>query len=101
MPFALNLIYFAALLIFAPVLALVELELWPTLIRAAKRAGAKVAIINARLRTRSYRGYRGLRGPLGPTLRRIDVVAAQDADYARRFVELGVPEERVSVTGSV
>ena len=43
------------------VLALVELELWPNLIRAAKRAGAKVAIINARLSSRSYRGYRSLR----------------------------------------
>ncbi|HKM52942.1 MAG TPA: 3-deoxy-D-manno-octulosonic acid transferase [Isosphaeraceae bacterium] len=83
------------------VLALVELELWPNLIRAAKRSGAKVAIINARLSSRSYRGYRRIRGPLRPTLRCIDVVAAQDADYARRFVELGIPEERVSVTGSV
>jgi 3-deoxy-D-manno-octulosonic-acid transferase len=83
------------------VLALVELELWPNLIRSAKRAGAKVAIINARLSARSYRGYRYLRRPLGTTLRRIDIVAAQDDEYARRFVELGVPEERVSVTGSV
>jgi 3-deoxy-D-manno-octulosonic-acid transferase len=83
------------------VLALIELELWPNLIRSAKRSGAKVAIINARLSARSYRGYRSIKGPLGPTLRCIDVVAAQDADYARRFVELGVPEERVSITGSV
>jgi 3-deoxy-D-manno-octulosonic-acid transferase len=83
------------------VLALVELELWPNLIRAAKRSGAKVAIINARLSARSYRGYRSIRGLLRPTLKCIDVVAAQDTDYARRFVELGVPEERVSVTGSV
>src|SRR5262249_12936135 len=77
------------------VLALVELELWPNLIRAAKRAGAKVAIINGRLSRRSYRGYRSLRGPLGPTFGRIDVVAAQDSEYARRFVELGIPSERV------
>jgi len=83
------------------VLALVELELWPNLIRAAKRAGAKVAIINARLSPRSYRGYRSLRRPLQPTLGRIDFVAAQNAEYARRFVELGVPSHRVSVTGSV
>jgi 3-deoxy-D-manno-octulosonic-acid transferase len=83
------------------VLALVELELWPNLIRAAKCSGAKVAIINARLSARSYRGYKSIRGPLGPTLRCIDVVAAQDAGYAGRFVELGVPEGRVSVTGSV
>jgi 3-deoxy-D-manno-octulosonic-acid transferase len=83
------------------VLALVELELWPNLIRAAKGAGAKVAIINGRLSPRSYRGYRSLRFPLRSTLGRIDAVAAQDADYARRFVELGIPGERVSVTGSV
>ncbi len=83
------------------VLALVELELWPNLIRSAKVSGAKVAIINARLSVRSYRGYRGLRRPLGTTLRCIDAVAAQDAEYARRFVELGVPSDRVSVTGSV
>ena len=51
--------------------------------------------------TRSYRGYRSLRGPLQPTLGRIDVVAAQNAEYARRFVELGIPSHRVSVTGSV
>jgi len=83
------------------VLALVELELWPNLIRAAKQSGAKVAIINARLSSRSYRGYRSLRGPLSTTLRCIDVVAAQDADFARRFVDLGVPGDRISVTGSV
>jgi len=83
------------------VLALVELELWPNLIRAAKRSGAKVAIINARLSARSHRGYRRIRGPLGRTLNLIDVVAAQDEDYARRFVDLGVPADRISVTGSV
>ena len=83
------------------VLALVELELWPNLIRSAKQAGAKVAIINARLSSRSYRGYRRLRLPLRSTLSRIDAVAAQDAGYAARFVELGIPGDRVSVTGSV
>jgi 3-deoxy-D-manno-octulosonic-acid transferase len=83
------------------VLALVELELWPNLIRATKRAGARVAIINARLSRRSLRGYQSLRIPLRSTLDRIDIVAAQNADYARRFVDLGVPGDRVRVTGSV
>ena len=83
------------------VLALVELELWPNLIRSAKRSGAKVAIINARLSTRSFRGYRSLRRPLQPTLGAIDAVAAQNSEYARRFVDLGIPRHRISVTGSV
>jgi 3-deoxy-D-manno-octulosonic-acid transferase len=82
-------------------LVLVELELWPNLVWAAKRAGARVAIINGRLSQRSHRGYQKLRGPLGPTLRRLDAVAAQTEEYAARFVALGVPAQRVRVTGSV
>jgi 3-deoxy-D-manno-octulosonic-acid transferase len=83
------------------VLALVELELWPNLVWAAKRAGAGVAIVNGRLSPRSHRGYRRLRGPLGPTIRRLDAVAVQTQEYAERFVDLGVPRQRVRVTGSV
>ncbi|HEV3121287.1 MAG TPA: glycosyltransferase N-terminal domain-containing protein, partial [Isosphaeraceae bacterium] len=83
------------------VLALVELELWPNLIWAAKRAGARVSIINGRLSLRSHRGYLRLRGPLGRTLRRLDSVAAQTPEYAERFVSIGVPRQFVRVTGSV
>jgi len=83
------------------VLALVELELWPNLVWSAKGAGARVAIVNGRLSHRSHRGYRKIRGPLGPTLRRLDSVAAQNDEYAARFVDLGVPRSRVRVTGSV
>ena len=83
------------------VLALVELELWPNLVWAAKRSGVRVAIINGRLSHRSHRGYRRLRGPLGPTFRRLDAVAVQTEEYAARFVDLGVPRQRVRVTGSI
>ncbi|WP_435006213.1 3-deoxy-D-manno-octulosonic acid transferase [Tundrisphaera lichenicola] len=83
------------------VLALVELELWPNLVRSVKACGGRVAIVNGRLSSRSHKGYRKLRGPLGPTLRRIDTVAAQNDEYAERFVDLGVPKGRVRVTGSV
>lgn len=83
------------------VLALVELELWPNLVWAAKQSGARVAIINGRLSHRSHRGYRRLRGPLGPTLLRLDAVAVQSDEYAARFVDLGIPRQRVRVTGSI
>lgn len=83
------------------VLALVELELWPNLINAAKASGARVSVINGRLSARSHRGYRKIRWAMGPTLWRLDGVAAQTDEYAARFVDLGVPPERVRVTGSV
>lgn len=82
-------------------LVLVELELWPNLIATAKRAGARVALINGRLSKRSYRGYRLIRWLLRPTLQRLDQVAAQSEEYAARFRNLGVPEDRLHVTGSV
>lgn len=82
-------------------LGLVELELWPNLIAAAKRSGASVALINGRLSARSFRGYRQLKGPLRSTLHRLDLVAAQTPEYAGRFRHLGIPESRIVITGSV
>ena len=83
------------------VLALVELELWPNLLAAASGFGAKVAIVNGRLSERSHRGYRRIRWALRPTLGRMDAVNAQTEEYARRFIDLGLPASKVRVTGSV
>ncbi len=82
-------------------LVLAELELWPNLIGAARKQGAKVAIINARLSDHSYRGYRRLRPLVGRLLRQIDLVAAQNGQYAERFMSLGAPRAGVRVTGSL
>lgn len=83
------------------VLVLAELELWPNLVRAARRQGAKVAVINGRLSEKSFRGYRRIRPLVARLLRQIDVIAVQDATYAGRFRELGAAAEAVHVTGSM
>lgn len=83
------------------VLALVELELWPNLIRAATARGAKVAVVNGRLSDRSYRGYRHIASFAAWLLEHVDLVAAQNETYAHRFRALGVAKERVHVTGSL
>ncbi|HEV3005105.1 MAG TPA: 3-deoxy-D-manno-octulosonic acid transferase [Pirellulales bacterium] len=82
-------------------LVLAELELWPNLVRAARSQGARVAIVNGRLSDRSLRGYRRLRPFVGPVLRQIDLVAAQNDEYSRRFIELGAAPAAVCVTGSI
>ena len=83
------------------VLVLAELELWPNLIRAAKRHGARVAVINGRLGEKSFRGYRRIRPLVAGLLRQIDLVAVQDETYAERFRALGARPETVHVTGSM
>lgn len=82
-------------------LILSELELWPNLISIARRKGAEVIVINARLSERSYRGYRRFASLLRPTFRKLSLVLAQDETYARRFMEMGVDSSRVRVTGSI
>jgi 3-deoxy-D-manno-octulosonic-acid transferase len=82
-------------------LVLAELELWPNLVRAAKERGAKVAIVNGRLSEKSFRGYRRIRRLLKPVLDCVDLVAAQNGEYADRFRALGVAAGRVHVTGSL
>ena len=82
-------------------LVLVELELWPNLIRAARRAGVRVAVVNGRLSEKSYRGYRRIRPLVGHLLRQIDLVAAQNETYADRFLTLGAMSAAVQVTGSM
>lgn len=83
------------------ILVLAELELWPNLIRQARLAGAKVAIVNGRLSDRSYRGYRRLARWVKPVLREVDLVAAQTEQYAERFAAIGARPDALHVTGSL
>lgn len=82
-------------------LVLAETELWPNLIRAARKSGAKVAIVNGRLSEHSFRGYCRIRPVVAWILRQIDLVAVQDQTYAERFRRLGARPETVVVTGSM
>ena len=82
-------------------LVLAELELWPNLIRAARRHGAQVAVINGRLGEHSFRGYRRARPLVARLLRQISLFAVQDETYAERFRALGAEPEAVRVTGSM
>lgn len=82
-------------------LVLAELELWPNLIGASRERGARVAVINGRLSARSFRGYRRMRFFARRMLGQIDLIAAQNKEYADRFLALGADVEKVHITGSI
>jgi len=83
------------------VLALVETEIWPLVLREAARSGTAVLLVSARLSERSVRRF----GALGPLARgvfeRLTHVSARSGEDAARFRRLGVPEERLSVDGDL
>jgi 3-deoxy-D-manno-octulosonic-acid transferase len=82
-------------------LVLVELELWPNLVRAAREVGARVAVVNARLGERSHRGYRRIRPFVRRLLAELELIAAQDQILASRFLDLGAPPHSVRIVGSM
>ena len=87
---------------FKPSLALIlETELWPNLLFGCRDRGIPVYILNARLSARSLRGYRLLRPLIERTLRTVTCVAAQSADDAERFIQLGALPEQVQPLGNL
>jgi 3-deoxy-D-manno-octulosonic-acid transferase len=83
-----------------PVLGmLMETELWPNLVFAAKRARIPLALVNARLSDRSLRRGRRWGALIVPALSSLDRVIAQTAADAERLAELGRAD--VTVAGNV
>lgn len=83
------------------VVGLVELEVWPNLIKGCKQRGIPVGVINGRLSERSFTGYKRARPIIGRSFRRLDFACVQDDAYAERFRAMGVPDDRLEITGSM
>jgi 3-deoxy-D-manno-octulosonic-acid transferase len=82
-------------------LVIVETELWPNLLRAAREFGARIILINARLSTRSFRRYRLLRPLMRRVLEYVNVICAQTEADAERFLRLGAAPERILLSGNL
>lgn len=80
---------------------LVELEVWPNLAQECRRRGIPVCVINGRLSDSSYRNYRFARRVVRPIFGTLAAAAAQTEAYAERFIDLGVPADRVTVTDNM
>jgi len=84
-------------------IVLVELELWPNLLRIARRRGIPSVVVNGRITEKAAGRYRWLRvicptlfGENGPGL-----YCVQNETYAARLNGLGVPRERVEIVGTM
>ncbi len=68
---------------------LVESELWPNLIAAARRRGVRLALLSARMTEASARGWSRAAGAARELLSAFDLIMAQDAATADRLSGLG------------
>lgn len=80
---------------------IMETEIWPNLLAAARCRGIPVVLANARLSARSAAGYRRIACLLRSALGAFHAIAAQSAADARRFRALGAPAARIQISGNM
>jgi 3-deoxy-D-manno-octulosonic-acid transferase len=82
-------------------IAMLELELWPNYFLHAARRGIPIFILNGRITEKSVRRFGLIRPIVRAALKSVAVVCAQGEEHAERFRRLGVPADRVTVTGNL
>jgi 3-deoxy-D-manno-octulosonic-acid transferase len=82
-------------------LFLIETELWPHWLLAARAARVPVAVVSARLSPRSVSGYLRLGGAFRALVAGLSAVLAQSAADAERWRELGAAASRTAVVGNL
>ena len=82
-------------------IVLVEAEIWPNLAAAAHARRIPFALVNARLSPRSERRYRRFRPFVAPMFRLLDFVCVPEQPDIERWAALGIPRDRIRVTGNI
>ena len=79
---------------------LTETEIWPNFIRALKKRGIPIYLVNARISDRSAPRYKALRWFFGEVFRCFTKIYAQSDLDAKRLTDAGADPATVQVTGS-
>jgi 3-deoxy-D-manno-octulosonic-acid transferase len=80
---------------------IMETELWPNMLAACRAQHIPSVVVNARLSEKSARGYRKLSPITRNMMESVTMIAAQQQNDGERFVQLGLPREKLVVTGSI
>lgn len=80
---------------------LVETEIWPNLIREAKKLGTKIVLVNGRISARSFGKYRVIKTFLRNIFGSFDFLSVRETVDKERFVALGAVADEVFVSGNI
>ena len=81
-------------------LVVMETEIWPNMLHYARKAGARVILINGRISDRSFPRYLLARGLFTWALGYFDRILGQTSTDAERFRAIGGRPERIEATGN-
>ena len=82
-------------------LIIVETEIWPNLIREAKKYGVKVALINGRFSPKSFQKYLKFKNFFSNVLSFYDIFCMRTDEDSERLLLLGANPAKVKVVGNL
>ncbi len=80
---------------------IVEVELWPNMIRQCQKAGIPVSLINGRMTDKSAKSYQKLSLLFAPMLRSLCQVCAQGQRDYENYTRLGMATDKLTYTGNI
>ncbi|MFZ3207578.1 MAG: 3-deoxy-D-manno-octulosonic acid transferase [Geobacteraceae bacterium] len=80
---------------------IVETEIWPNFLRAARLTGIPSVVVNGRISDSSFDGYLRFRWLFRRVLKEFAALCMQSAEDARRITAIGAQGERVFDTGNL
>jgi len=82
-------------------LVVIERELWPGMLSVCARHSIPVLLANARMSQKSAESYQRFPILIRFMLDKLSMVAVQDHTDGQRYLDLGLPENKLNVTGSM
>lgn len=82
-------------------LIIIETELWPNLLHYTAARQIPIILANARLSEKSACGYQRVRWLTREMLNQISVLMVQTSIEADRFMQLGMPKNRIKIAGNI
>ncbi len=82
-------------------LFIVEREIWPNMLEAARRAHVPYGLVNARISQKSTRAYSWVKPLFKRVLSPVIFACVQQKEAAQRYVQLGIAPEKIHVCGNV
>ncbi|MCB1119224.1 MAG: 3-deoxy-D-manno-octulosonic acid transferase [Chlamydiia bacterium] len=78
-----------------------ETDFWFQFLHSAKKMGAKLLLVNGKLSARSQRNFSRFSPFTNQLFALFDALYVQSVLYRDRFISLGIPSEKIMVTGNL
>ncbi|MBA2728245.1 MAG: 3-deoxy-D-manno-octulosonic acid transferase, partial [Parachlamydiaceae bacterium] len=102
MPFDFNFLIAPIVAKVSPDLVLLsETDFWFNFLRAAKKCGAEIAVVNGKISERSVKRFQKFSFFSNALFGCIDLFCLQSVHYQKRFASLNIPSDKMIVTGNL